>query len=141
LTPYAQMLAVQMRPEAQATFAYEYQRYAKDPTLAFALTLVLGLVGGESYYLGNYVRGVLMSLALFTGIGVLVTIPMWICRCFTVQNECEAYNDYMAYMLAIRYWPASNGVSSTQPPQPPEAPPQSRVRPTIGGLPMRVRGI
>src|SRR5580658_7287279 len=99
------MLAAGMRHEAQPTFAYEYQRYAKDPALAFVLTLVLGVVGGESYYLGNYARGVLMSIALFTGVGLFITVPMWIVRCFTIQNECEAHNDYLAYCLAFRYGP------------------------------------
>jgi hypothetical protein len=132
-----------MRPEAQATFAYEYQRYAKDPTLAAVLTLTLGVVGGESYYLGNYVRGILMSIALFTGVGLFVTVPMWIVRCFTIQNECEAYNDYVAYMLALRYWPNHAEVGGYQhqpaPPAPPEAPvAPSRVRPNIGGVPMTV---
>jgi len=136
LTPYAQMLAVQMRPEAQATFAYEYQRYAKDPTVAFILTLVLGVVGGESYYLGNYARGILMTLALFSGIGLFVTVPMWICRCFTIQGECDGYNDYVAYSLAIRYWPYE-ARSDEQPPAPPQAP--ARPRPNIGGLPMTTR--
>jgi hypothetical protein len=136
MTPYAQMLTVQMRPEAQATYAYEYQRYAKDPTLALALTLLLGVVGGESYYLGNYARGILMSLALFTGIGLLVTVPMWIVRCFTVQNECESYNDYVAYMLALRYWP-QQAQAADGPPAPPESPvPAARVQRNIGGLPM-----
>ncbi|MEO9025582.1 MAG: TM2 domain-containing protein [Candidatus Tumulicola sp.] len=138
MTPYAQMLAVGMRPEAQPTFAYEYQRYAKDPTLAFVLTLVLGVVGGESYYLGNYVRGILMSLALFTGVGLFVTVPMWICRCFTVQNECDAYNDCVAYSLALRYWPYE-ARNDAHPPEPPQAPQPSRFRPNIGGLPMTTR--
>lgn len=136
MTPYAQMLAVQMRPEAQATFAYEYQRYAKDPTVALALTIVLGVVGGESYYLGNYARGILMTLALFTGFGLFVTVPMWICRCFTIQGECDSYNDYVAYSLAIRYWPYE-ARSDERPPAPPQAPP--RTRPSIGGLPMTTR--
>jgi hypothetical protein len=139
LTPYAQMLAVQMRPEAQATFAYEYQRYAKDPTLAFVLTCVLGLVGGESYYLGNYIRGILMTLALFSGIGLFVTVPMWICRCFTIQNECEAYNDCVAFSLALRYWPRE-AHSDEQPPAPPQGPQPVRARANIGGLPMAMRG-
>jgi hypothetical protein len=140
MTPYAQMLAVQMRPEAQATFAYEYQRYSKDPTLALVLTICLGIVGGESYYLGNYARGILMSIALFTGIGVLITIPMWIVRCFTIQNECESYNDYVAYCLALRYWPQQAAqAGQNNPPAPPESPVAgARVRPKIGGLPMTI---
>jgi hypothetical protein len=84
-----------------------------------------------------------MSIALFTGVGLFVTIPLWIVRCFTVQNECESYNDYVAYSLAMLYWPReSNNVA--QPPAPPEAPqhPQSaRVRPNIGGVPMPVRSL
>ncbi|HTU83751.1 MAG TPA: TM2 domain-containing protein [Candidatus Acidoferrales bacterium] len=138
MTPYAQMLAVQLRPEAQPTYAYEYHRYSKDPTLAFVLTLLLGIVGGESYYLGNYVRGVLMSFALLSGVGLIVTIPLWIVRCFTIQNECEGYNDYVAYLLALRYWPQRTE-STEQPPAPPESPmPTTRTRPNVGGLPMTV---
>jgi hypothetical protein len=133
------MLAYRMRPEAQATFAYEYQRYSKDSNLALVLTIVLGIVGGESYYIGNYVRGILMSLALFTGIGVFVTIPMWIVRCFTIVGEVETYNDYVAYALALRYgqYDAEN---SDLPPAPPQPPPQTaRARRTISGLPVPVR--
>ena len=141
MTPYAQMLALRMRPEAQATFAYEYQRYSKDSNLALVLTIVLGIVGGESYYIGNYVRGILMSLALFTGIGVLITIPMWIVRCFTIQNEVETYNDYVAYALALRYGDYENAQASDLPPAPPQAPQQSRTRPNIGGLPVPVRPV
>ena len=145
MTPYALSIAQRLRPEAQATFAYEYQRYAKDPTLAFVLTLVLGVVGGESYYLGNYVRGVLMSLALFTGIGLFITIPLWVVRCFTIQNECEAYNDYVAYLLALRYWPNRAEVGDTSPVAAPPAPPEnpaggfSRVRQNIAGVPMTIQ--
>jgi TM2 domain-containing membrane protein YozV len=135
VTPYAHMLAMRLRPEAQATFAYEYQRYSKDPTVALALTIFLGVVGGESYYIGNYVRGILMSLALFTGIGVLITVPMWIVRCFTIQGECETYNDYVAYALALRYGAYE---ASAEIPEPPHSP-QSRTRPNITGLPVPVR--
>ena len=138
MTPYAQMLAVQMRPEAQATFAYEYQRYAKDPTLGLILTIFLGVVGGESYYLGNYARGILMTLALFSGIGLFVTVPMWICRCFTIQSECDAYNDCIAYSLALRYWPYE-ARNDEAPPAPPQAPQAARVRSNISGLPMATR--
>jgi hypothetical protein len=144
MTPYAQMLAANIRPEAQATYAYEYHRYAKDPTVAFLLTLVLGIVGGESYYLGDYKRGILMSLAFMTGIGVLITIPMWICRCFTIQNECETYDDYIAYSLALRYWNAGTEMRDDTPQPPPTAPQpptNARVRPTISNVPMMVRSI
>jgi hypothetical protein len=137
VTPYAQMLAVRMPPQAQATFAYEYQRYSKDPNLALVLTVLLGIVGGESYYIGNYVRGILMSLALFTGFGVLITIPMWIVRCFTIVGECETYNDYVAYELALRY--GSFEPEDAHAPPPPQAPRgPSRVRASIGGLPVPV---
>jgi hypothetical protein len=132
------MLAVSIRPEAQATFDYEYHRYAKDPTLALALTILLGIVGGESYYMGNYVRGILMSIALFTGIGVLITLPMWIVRCFTIQSECDTYNDYVAYALAYRYG-AYGQETVTAPPAPPVPP--TRVRPNIGGLPVPLRSV
>ncbi|HKE38162.1 MAG TPA: hypothetical protein VKB39_12045 [Candidatus Baltobacteraceae bacterium] len=140
MTPYAQMLAHRMRPEAQATFAYEYQRYSKDPSLALILTVVLGIVGGESYYIGNYVRGILMSIALFTGVGIFVTVPMWIVRCFTIQGEVETYNDYVAYALALRYSNYEAAQTGEMPPAPPQ-PPQSRTRPNISGLPVPLRSV
>ena len=137
MTPYAQMLAVQLRPEAQATYNYEYQRYAKDSTVALMLTLLLGIVGGEAYYFGDYKRGILMTLGLLSGVGLFITVPVWIVRCFTVQNECETYNDYLAYTLALRYWP--NADSRVTPPEPPIQQQPSR-RANISGPPMRVAG-
>ena len=132
MTPYAQMLANDLRPECQGAFAYEYEHYAKDVTLAQVLTILLGIVGGEAYYLGDYRRGILMSLALLSGVGTLVSIPLWIVRCFTVGGECERYNDYVAYALACRYMSSSDGLHVA--PQPPPA-----AREPIGGLPMRVQ--
>ncbi len=128
MTPYVQMLAGRMRPEAQGAFSYDYSRFAKDPAVAFALTLVFGIVGGESYYVGDYKRGILMTLGLLSGIGLFITVPMWITRCCTIVGECEAYNDHLAYALAWQY-----GAADGPAPQPP-AP---SARPTIGGLPMR----
>ena len=141
MTPYAQMLAHRMRPEAQATFAYEYQRYAKDSNLALVLTIVLGIVGGESYYIGNYARGILMSIALFTGIAALITVPMWIVRCFTIQGEVETYNDYVAYALALRYGAYQDAETGEMPPAPPQPPQAARTRPNIGGLPVPLRSV
>ena len=135
MTPYVQMLMQHIRPEAQAAFGYEYQRHAKDSTVAMLLTISLGIVGGESYYLGNYKRGILMTLALFSGIGLFITVPMWIARCFTVAGECDSYNDYLAYTLAFRYLPFETAMQAPQPPQAPAT--TSTVRPNIGGVPMR----
>lgn len=135
MTPYVQMLMQHIRPEAQAAFGYEYQRHAKDATLAMLLTILLGIIGGESYYLGNYKRGILMTLALFSGIGLFVSVPMWIARCFTVSGECDSYNDYLAYTLAFRYLPFDLAMDAPQPPQP--APSATPSRSPIGGLPMR----
>ena len=131
MTPYSHMLAAELRPEAQATFAYEFGRYSKDPTIALMLAILLGIVGGEAYYFGDYKRGILMTLGLLSGVGLFVTVPLWIVRCFTIQNECDAYNDYLAYSLALRYWPTSAAAPAS--PQPPVRPQR-----TIGGLPMRV---
>ncbi len=131
MTPYAQMLANDLRPECQAAFAYEYQRYAKDPTLAQLLTVLLGIVGGEAYYFGDYKRGILMTLALLSGVGLFVSIPVWVVRCFTITSECEQYNDYVAYALACRYV-AAEGLRVA-----PQPPPATAGRAPIGGLPMR----
>jgi hypothetical protein len=133
MTPYAQMLLSYIRPESQGVFAYEYQRYAKDSSVAFMLTLFLGLFGGEGYYFGEWKRGFWMTLAFFSGVGLFVSIPLWIVRMFTIHNDCEAYNDYLAWMLAYRYLP-TNGA-----PPPPEPVTANGKRPTIGGLPMVVR--
>ncbi len=133
MTPYVDLLLAYVRPESQGAFVYEYRRYAKDPSVALILAIAFGIVGGEAYYMGSWKRGVLMTLALFSGVGLFISIPMWIARCFTITGECEAYNDYLAYMLAYRYLPAG---TAPQPPQPPQEP---SMRPNIGGLPMVAR--
>jgi hypothetical protein len=130
MTPYAQMLLAYVRPEAQGVYAYEYERYAKDPAVAVVLTIFFGIVGGESYYIGDWKRGIWMTIAMLSGVGMFVSVPLWIARCFTIQGECESYNDYVAWLIASRYVPQTNAV---QPPQP--APPSGR-RPVISGLPM-----
>jgi len=131
MTPYAQMLLAQLPANAQGAFDYDYRRYAKDSAVAFVLTILFGVVGGEAYYMGSYKRGILMTIALFTGVGLFVTVPMWIARCFTIMNECETYNDYLAYSLACRFYQPQA--------QTPEPPVQSatQARPTIAGVPMR----
>jgi hypothetical protein len=134
MTPYAQLLLSYIRPEAQGVYAYEYDRYAKDPIIALMLTVFLGLFGGEGYYFGEWKRGIWMTIAFLSGVGLFVTVPIWIVRCFTIQNECETYNDYLAYMLAYRYLPQG---TAPQPPQP--VAPANGKRPTIHGLPMVVR--
>ena len=131
MTPYAQMLLSYIRPEAQGVYAYEYQRYAKDPIVALVLTVFFGLFGGEGYYFGDWKRGILMTIAFFSGIGLFISLPIWIVRCFTIQNDCETYNDYVAWALAYRYLPENNSA-----PQPPEPMTTSGKRPRIGGLPM-----
>ena len=136
MTPYVQMLFGYIRPESQGVFAYEYRRFAKDPNLALMLTVLLGIIGGESYYLGDWKRGVWMTIAMLSGIGTLISVPLWIVKCFTVTGECEAYNDYLAYTLAYRYLPVG---TAPQPPQPAQAAPNSGTRPNIHGVPMVVR--
>ena len=134
MTPYVQALLQYVRPESQGAFWYDYRRFAKDPNLALMLTILLGVVGGEAYYMGQWKRGILMTLALFSGIGMFISVPMWIVRCFTISGECELYNDYLAYALVHRYLPVG---TAAEPPQP--APPQQPTRrPNIGGFPMRV---
>ncbi|HTV93791.1 MAG TPA: hypothetical protein VMG98_13830 [Verrucomicrobiae bacterium] len=133
MTPYAQMLLAYVRPEAQGVYAYEYERYAKDAIVAQTLAIFLGIVGGEGYYLGDWKRGIWMTIALFSGVGLFISVPVWIARCFTIVGECEAYNDYLAWCLAYRYLPAG---TAPQPPQPAAA--ANGKRGPIGGLPMRV---
>ena len=135
MTPYVDLLLSYVRPEAQGAFVYEYRQWAKDPTLAQILTLIIGIVGGESYYMGDWKRGIWMTIAMFTGVGMFISVPMWIVRCFTITNECEAYNDYLAYTLAYRYLPVGIAPQPPAPPQPP-SPQQARK---VGGLPMVVR--
>ena len=135
MTPYVETLLQYVRPESQGAFVYDYRRFAKDPNLALVLTILLGIVGGESYYMGEWKRGILMTVALLSGVGVLVSGPMWIVRCFTIMNECESYNDYLAYMLAYRYLPVG---TAPEPPQPVQGP-TNRTRPNITGLPATIR--
>jgi|GEM_PF-2967208 len=132
MTPYAQMLLAYVRPEAQGAYAYEYERYAKDPIVAMVLTYFLGIIGGEAYYMGgDWRRGFWMTVALFSCIGLFISVPIWIARCFTIQNEVESYNDYIAWALAHRYLTDANAVA------PPQPPPNGK-RPQISGLPMTI---
>jgi hypothetical protein len=135
MTPYAQMLLAYIRPETQGVYAYDYNRYAKDPMIALTLTTLLGIVGGESYYMGDWKRGIWMTIGMLSGVGLFITVPMWIVRCFTIQNECETYNDYLAWALAHQYLPLD---TAPQPPQPAQ-PGGPGKRPNISGLPMAVR--
>ena len=89
MTPYAHMLLAYVRPEAQGVYAYEYDRYAKDQIVALVLTIFFGIIGGEAYYIGNWQRGLWMTIALFSGVGMFISVPLWIARCFTIQGECE----------------------------------------------------
>jgi hypothetical protein len=136
MTPYLGTLLQYIRPESQGAFYYDYRRFAKDPNLALIMTILFGIVGGESYYMGNWKRGVLMTIALFTGVGTLITIPMWVVRCFTIMGECEMQNDYLAYALVHRYLPQG---PAPEPPQPATNPTANATRPNISGLPMRTR--
>src|SRR5579863_6286779 len=135
MTPYVEMLLAYVRPEGQGAFVYEYRRFAKDSNLALMLTVILGIVGGESYYMGNWKRGFWMTVAMLSGVGMFISVPMWIVRCFTITGECESYNDYLAYTLAYRYLPAG---TAPEPPSPPQPQP-SYARAPIGGLPATIR--
>jgi hypothetical protein len=134
MTPYVQLLMQYIRPESQGAFYYDFRRFAKDPNVALLLTILLGLVGGEAYYMGEWKRGILMTIAMLSGIGMMISVPVWIARCFTISSECETYNDFLAYTLAYRYLPQG---TAPQPPQP--ATPQNRTRPNISNLPVSVR--
>ncbi len=131
MTPYAQLLLSYVRPEAQGAYAYEYDRYAKDSIVALTLTYCLGIVGGESFYLGSWKRALWMTVALFSGVGLFISVPAWIARCFTIQGEVESYNDYVAWVIAHRYLPDTNAVAPPQPSQP-----ANGKRPQISGFPM-----
>lgn len=144
MTPYAQTLVEYVPANAQAAFAYDCNRYGKDPSTALLLTLLLGWIGGEAYYMGEFKRGIWFAIAAITGIGMMITVPMWIVRCFTIQNECELYNDHLAYGLACRYagfYPymqaAPGQPQQAAPVPPPAAAPQQRR--TIGGVPAPIR--
>jgi hypothetical protein len=134
MTPYVELLVQYVRPESQGAFIYDFRRFAKDPNVALLLTVVLGIIGGEAYYMGEWKRGILMTLAMLSGIGMMISVPVWIARCFTITSECETYNDFLAYSLAYRYLPLG---TAPEPPQP--AAPQKRARPNIRNLPVSVR--
>lgn len=131
MNPYVTNLALQLSPEQRAWFDYESKRHAKEPALAFALDLVLGLFGAHDFYLGDVTRGVLMLVGTLSGVGALITVPVWFVSLFTVFRETENYND------AVDYWLLAWAFSGTAiPPEP--APQRGRAAP-IGGLPAVVQ--
>lgn len=130
MTPYAEMLMNYLPAECRPTFVYECRQYGKDPLLAFLLQIFAGLFGVADFYLGYIARGVLMALGTISGIGMLITVPIWLYRICTIWFDTEAENDALAYALAYRYLAAGAQQHGVEPPPPP-----ARPRPNIGGLP------
>jgi len=125
--PYIANLVLQLSPEQRGWFEYESRRARKEPALAFALDLVLGLFGAHDFYLGDVTRGVLMLIGTMSGVGTLITFPVWFISLFTIFRDTEAYND------AVDYWLLSWAFAGTQ--MPPAPPPQRGRTAPIGGLP------
>jgi TM2 domain-containing membrane protein YozV len=130
MTPYAEMLMNYLPAECRPAFAFECREYGKDPLLALLLQMFGGLFGVADFYLGNIARGVLMAIGTISGIGVVITVPVWLYRCCVVWFDTEADNDAVAYALAYRYLAAG----TFRGPEPP--PPPIRPRPNITGVPM-----
>jgi TM2 domain-containing membrane protein YozV len=130
MTPYADMLMNYLPAECRPTFAYECRQYGKDPLLAILLQMFGGLFGFADFYLGYYTRGLLMALGTFSGVGLILTIPLWIYRCCTVWFDTEAENDALSYALAFRYLAAGTW-RGPEPPAPP-----IRPRPNISHVPV-----
>ena len=76
--PYITNLALQLTPEQRGWFEYESRRARKEPALSFALDLVLGIFGAHDFYLGDTTRGVLMLIGTMSGVGTLITVPVWV---------------------------------------------------------------
>jgi TM2 domain-containing membrane protein YozV len=129
MTPYAELLINYLPAEYRPAFAYECRQYGRDPLLAFLLQLFAGLFGIADFYRGNIGRGILMALGTISGIGAIVTVPVWLYHCCTIWFDVEADNDAIAYALAYRY----AGAGTFQGPQPPTPP--IRPRPNISGVP------
>jgi TM2 domain-containing membrane protein YozV len=127
VNPYIANLALQLTPEQRGWFEFESRRSRKDPALAFALDLILGLFGAHDFYLGDTTRGVLMLIGTLSGVGTLITIPVWFISLFGIYREAESYND------AVDYWLLSWAFAGTQ--IPPAPAPQRGRSGIIGGLP------
>jgi TM2 domain-containing membrane protein YozV len=130
MTPYAEMLMNYLPAECRPVFAYECREYGKDPLLAFLLQIFCGLFGIADFYLGNITRGLLTAIGTISGIGLIITVPIWLYRMCTIWFDTEAENDALAYALAYRYLAAG----TFRGPEPP--PPPIRPRPNISGVPM-----
>jgi len=125
--PYISNLVLQLSPEQRGWFEYESRRARKEPALSFALDLVLGLFGAHDFYLGDTTRGVLMLIGTMSGVGTLITFPVWFISLFTIFRDTESYND------AVDYWLLSWAFAGT--PIPPGPAPQRGRTAPIGGLP------
>ena len=126
MTPYAQMLMTYLPAECQATYAYEYQRYGKDPTLAFVLQMFGWALRRSSYYLGNFARGILMALGTAHRHRDVITVPVWIVRCCTIGSKPNATTTDRL-RLAYRYLPLRSRPGTARAADP--HPPQHRRRP------------
>ena len=124
MTPYAEMLMNYLPAECRPAFAFECREYGKDPLLALLLQMFGGLFGVADFYLGNIARGILMAIGTISGIGVVITVPVWLYHCCTIWFDTEADNDAIAYALAYRYLAAGYvprpGTAPAADPHPPQ---------------------
>ncbi len=126
MNPQLMMLKAQLTQQQLLVFESEMHRYRKEPILAFLLAFFLGIFGAHHFYLGRNRPGIIMLCLSLSVIGLLVSFPWKIVNWFTVWSETTDVNDELEYaMLCSMLYPGSY-------PEPP-------TRPTIGGLPMRVR--
>lgn len=79
----------------------EVESRRKSPMIAWALWFFVGIIGGHRYYLGNIVRGILMTVTL-GGFGIWSLIDAFFIPGTLRQNRQEVSNRVLIEISAMR---------------------------------------
>ena len=88
-------------PVEQAQFESAYSRQRKDPTVALLLSIFLGGLGVDRFYIGDIGLGV---AKLLTGGGLFIwaIVDWFLIRNATAAKNTEAIREVRASILAVR---------------------------------------
>ena len=88
-------------PAEQAQFESAYARQRKDPTAALLLSIFLGGLGVDRFYIGHIGRGVAKLLTL-GGLLIWQIVDWFLIRHATAAKNTKAIREVRAAILAVR---------------------------------------
>lgn len=87
-----------MNDSQRSLFQYEMNKVRKNKTTALVLTVFLGGIGAQHYYMGKIGLGIVCTLFCWTWIPLICSIF----QAFTIMGTVERYNDRFSQEIADR---------------------------------------